>query len=499
MGLLLSVLCFIVGSLASESYVSSASVIAAIVGFLLLLILGNKCWILIFLLPPIWELLPLPGAIRRLPGEFVVCSAVFLYWILLSCMGYAKVKWRSLFSLDVLVLTLALYVAATYIRRPVGMAFIGGGDDLIGGADYFVFVFAFLYYVALSCIPIKESALVRALRWSVVVVVLSTCIRTGMNVIGRGGLNVDAEQVGAFYWLGYQGVLILYSKFSLLSIVSSPIIMAASMVMSGCVFLEGGRAAFMMVFSTIVCVAVVKRELALFVLFGGIGVALLYAMTGVVGVNKMPYGVQRILWMLPGIEVSGRAEETASGTWEWRLDLWSLAFDKRTGYINNYIFGDGYGQSLNETIREGRAVMRGEKSVNQYNGFAVNGVWHNGVIHTIHRFGYVGLAIFALIMLYGSLLMFQVCMALRGKPLFVPVVFYTACYPANIPEFCLGAHGQTNFISNFAALALVKWVYCALRDSGRIIPFLQRKRYIPQMIRMREAQLMTRTNQGASM
>lgn len=484
-GIILVVLCFIIGAYAAESAVSSAAIIAAIVGVLVLILAGKRCWWLIFLLGPVVGVLPLPGPLSTIPGPMYMAFAVLAYWLLLWAMGHVKIKWRSFLLFDLLVLALAAYVVAAYIRRPVSINFLGLETDTQGGADYVYCAVAFVYYLTLSCIPMEKEELAKVLRWSVGVVLICLFIKSSIAVVTSG---IFAHGVGdvrseVLFFLGQSGIAAICARFSFFVIVLNPVLVVLAAAFCGCVLLSGGRERVGVVFCMVANIAIIKKEFISCLLIGGLALFSLYAASAAGAIERAPHSAQRIASMLPGIEISRAAKTDTEGTWGWRLKIWEMALDKRAGYIEDYVFGDGYGISTSEHSRLLRGVMRGQHSGTDLESFAIQGMWHNGVITIIHRLGYVGLLLVSLILIVGSVYMFRVCFALRGSPLFFPIVFYVAGYAALIPELCLGAHGDRQFILQFSSLALIKYAYCMLREEGKLIPIWQRKRYVPQMIR----------------
>lgn len=483
-GIILVVLCFIVGAQAAESAVSSAAIIAALVGAIVLILAGKRCWWLIFLLGPVVGVLPLPGPLSTIPGGMYMAAAVLVYWLLLWGMGYVKIKWRSFLLLDLLVLALAIYVVAAYIRRPVGINFLGLETDTQGGADYVYYACAFVYYLTLSCIPMEKEELTKVLRWSVGIVLVSCFIGLGIY-LARSGMRFSdlvEERIGTDRF-GVYAMTALCAKYSLLRIALNPLLIGAAMMFTGCVLMCGSREALGVLFFTVFSVVIIKKEILSSLIIGACALFGLYAMSAAGVIDNAPHSVQRMVSVLPGIEISRAAKTDTEGTWEWRLRIWDMALDKRAGYIEDYMFGDGYGISVTTHGRLLRGAMRGQHEHTDIESFAIQGIWHNGVITIIHRLGYVGLLLVSLILIVGSVYMFRGCFALRGSPLFFPIVFYVAGYAALIPELCLGAHGDKQFIFQFSSLALIKWVYCMLREEGKLIPIWQRKRYVPQMIR----------------
>ena len=229
-GIILVVLCFIVGAQAAESAVSSAVIIAAVVGALALILMGKRCWWLIFLLGPVVDVLPLPGPLSTIPGPMYMAFAVLAYWLLLWAMGHVKIKWRSFLLLDLLVLALAVYVVAAYIRRPVSINFLGLETDTQGGADYVYYACAFVCYLTLSCIPMEKEELTKVLRWSVVVIMGCLVIRAGLD-IASGNIVLNAHsmnesQIGGFGLLGQSGLVAVCAKFPLSAIMLNPILLS---------------------------------------------------------------------------------------------------------------------------------------------------------------------------------------------------------------------------------------------------------------------------------
>lgn len=484
-GIILVVLCFIVGAQAAESAVSSAAIIAAVVGALVLILMGKRCWWLIFLLGPVVNVLPLPGAIKLVPGGYYMSAVVLVYWLLLWGMGYVKIRWRSFLLLDLLVLALLLYIIAAYIRRPVSVDFIGLETDTQGGAPYVYYVLAITCYVALSCIPMQKEELSKVLHWSVYVVMACLFVLACMFVAtGRLSMSqIDDTRTEGLLFFGENGLVFLCIRFSLIAIICNPLLISTFFMLVGCVLLSGGRERFMMVFCMIVNIAIIKKEVLSYLLVGGMGVFALYALSAAGKTEQLPHSAQRILSMLPGMKISRFAEADTGGTWDWRVTIWNMALDKRAGYIKNYTFGDGYGISVVMHKRLCRGVLRGQHTYTDLESFAIQGMWHNSVIEVIHRLGYVGLALIVSILFVGTVYMFRVCNALRGTPLFFPLAFYVSAYPAMIPRFVFGAYASTLFIFQFTSLALIKYAYCMLREEGKLVPIWQRKRYVPQMIR----------------
>ena len=484
-GIILVVLCFIIGAYAAESAVSSAAIIAAVVGALVLILMGKRCWWLIFLLGPVVDVLPLPGPLSTIPGPMYMAFAVLAYWLLLWAMGHVKIKWRSFLLLDLLVLALAVYVVAAYIRRPVSINYLGIETDTQGGADYVYYAVAFVYYLTLSCIPMEKGEFTKVLRWSVWICLVSLAIRFFWDIV-RGGWSADdfgETRNLAGISFGLCGITALCAKYSLVSIILNPLLMVWVLLCMCGVVMTGARQGIGVLTFTILNVVIIKKEILSCIFIGCAALLGLYMMSAAGVTERMPYTAQRLISVLPGIKIGRDATTSTNGTWRWRMIIWEQALDKRSGYTKDYVFGDGYGISTATHGRLLRGAMRGQHDPTDIDSFAIQGIWHNGAITIIHRLGYVGLSLVSLILIVGSFYMFRVCFALRSSPLFVPILFYVSGYATNIPNMLVGVGGERQFIFHFSSLALIKWAYCMLREEGKLISLWQRKRYVPQMIR----------------
>jgi hypothetical protein len=233
----------------------------------------------------------------------------------------------------------------------------------------------------------------------------------------------------------------------------------------------------------ITALSIVKRELWCLVLLGlAVYGSLLYlSAEGIV--EKFPYGMQRCLSVAPGIEIDREIRSGAEHSSEWRKEMWRWALDARTGYIQDYTWGDGFGQSVDYLRRETIAMMRGQVAAGQQDFFASTGTWHSGYITSIHRLGYIGLVIISLVYLLSTILMFRVSFAWKGTTLFLPCMFFVLPYAAEPALFYISAGSINSFFTTFSQVALIKLMYCVAREQGLIRSFLLPQKYVPQMIR----------------
>ena len=106
--LLLAILAFVAGSLASENAVGALAPTGIILGLFFLIYLGKNCWVLVFIVPPVLSVVDLPF-LKGFPLAYVVCGIVLFYMLILYMMGYVKIKWNGVLLIDIATLIFYLY------------------------------------------------------------------------------------------------------------------------------------------------------------------------------------------------------------------------------------------------------------------------------------------------------------------------------------------------------------------------------------------------------
>lgn len=495
--LILVVLCIVIGAEAAESSKTSLGILAALVCGCFMIWIGPRCWVLIYLLPPLIALMPLPGKLREIPTVFLVSVGVLLYWVLLWMMGYVRFKWRSLWPMDLLVLLMFIYMVISYARNPVSMAVFGWDAEFVGGKEYFWAIIGTVHYIAISSIPCTYEQCRKVFTWGIKLSVGGALLFIVLQLAGlRGGTDItelgDAAANTRFVMftaLGVYGIYWLYGMNPIMRVLTSPKLLFGCLFSLGAIVISGARELLMGNCFIIAALGIVKRELWCLTLLGLLFYgALIYL--GAEGVVKtFPHGIQRSLSILPGVEIQRDIKEGTQHSSDWRIVMWKWALDKRTGYIRDYTWGDGFGQSVDFLRRETTAMMRGTSLFGDQEFFASTGVWHSGVITTIHRLGYVGLVLVSLIYIYGIYMMFRVCISLRGTPLYFPSIFFCIGLAGELPIYMISAGTLPYFFKDYMMLAFIKLFYCLGREQGFIIPWHLRKRYIPLAIQAHEEKL----------
>ncbi|MCQ2366152.1 MAG: hypothetical protein MJ056_03170 [Akkermansia sp.] len=485
--IVLVLFCILIGSYAAEDKNVSVFMIAGIVGLIFMVILGRRAWILLYLLPPLVAFLPL-GILERLPAGFLIAGLVLTYWTLMWIMGYVRFKWRTLPALDFIVLAVFLYYALTYYWHPVSINALGIEVEYVGGKEYVWCLLAVIYYVTLSCIPCSYEDLYGVLRKAMFLVVGTTVFVavSGMfNMVTAGELqeNMGNSRFSLFSQLGIVAFLIAFSKKTFHEILTSPKYIIIMLFCCAAVVISGWREKLVMFGAMVIAVCHIKRELA-YLVFMGLAVygTLLYLSEEKVVEEHFPFGMQRTLSILPGVQISDEVRISAENSSEWRKVMWQWALDPRTGYIEDYVWGDGFGLAVGDLNRISVSLMRGAVQRGDQERFASSGTWHNGPILAIHRTGIVGLALITITFLYGAFLIVRVCRAYRGSPMFVLAVLFLCQLYGDIAHFYVSAGQIHRFFDDFVYLALAKVLYCIGREEGIIVPVFSKGRYNPMLI-----------------
>ena len=117
-----------------------------------------------------------------------------------------------------------------------------------------------------------------------------------------------------------------------------------------------------------------------------LGLAMLMLLSSSKTLLELPFGVQRILSVLPFLEVSSQAREDAMASIQWRVEMWKWALDDREIFIQDKIFGDGFARDINILKANIYEEAYHLTNTNQIS-FAWNRTWHSGPKSTIQEIG----------------------------------------------------------------------------------------------------------------
>ena len=484
---ILVVLAFVVGSLAADGAKESLGVIAACVGIFVLLYMGKNCWWLIFLLPPVLEQFGVGSIFGRLPISYVICGVILVYWLLMRMMGYVKVTWQSVWWMDLMTLVVLIYFALTYYWHPVSVRLLGVETEYMGGLAYVWCLAAMVTYCALGIIPCSLQELGKVLRYAFLLSLVVCLYNTVRGYSSFGGYSAmvegaSSDRYNLFTAIGQILFQWMVCKYSLLGIVTSFWKLAALCTAIFAIILCGFRESLVRVCSFFLFVSVVKRQLALLACLFACSYALLLYLSSEEVLVHAPFGVQRVLSIVPGVKVDPAIKREAQGSSNWRIVMWKWALDPRTRYIKDYIWGDGFGLSYYWVKLTTININRGRMKMASQEMFAENGTWHNGFIAIMHRVGLVGWGLMFLWWLLATFLVLRTCHGLRKRPEQLYIMYTVMFVPVHLIWTHISAGNSVSFFQTFYYVAITKVAYCGALKEGIMRPLLTREHYVPLMV-----------------
>ncbi len=492
--LLLAVLAFVAGSLASDGAQVALLPVVLVLGSFFLLYLGKNCWWLIFMVPPVFALADL-SVLKNFPISFVICGIVLVYWLLMYIMGYVKVTWNGFAPLDVLNFILLTYFLSTWIANPVTLQIFTSITDEgyadVGGKEYFWAIGCVVAYLALSLIPISLESLIKVLKWTFIVSCIMAVIMCAKGLVLGGGYSTELAETtrySPFYGVGSVSFDYLFAKFPVMGIVLSPwklvLVLGSCMAIAMSGFRENILEAVVYAYS----LSFIHRQLII-LLCGCVAVwGFLVYLSNEKMLDGLPYGAQRVLTAVPGVEIENKEiTGNAEHSLEWRFEMWRWAMTPSEGYIKDYVWGDGFGQSMYQLRLTTISMNRGKMSMGDQRFFAETGVWHSGVITAIHRTGFVGLTIIVVWSLVCFFYIFRVSMALRhvkGREF-----IYLSIFPfvSLMVQFYISAGSFRKLFDDiFYTAALAKVVCSVVAKKGLMPRMFTRQIYVPLIHREAE-------------
>lgn len=487
--LLLAILAFVAGSLASENAVGALAPTALILGLFFLIYLGKNCWVLVFIVPPVLSVVELPF-LKGFPLAYVICGIVLFYMLILYMMGYVKIKWNGVLLVDIATLIFCLYFVSTYIRHPVTIRTFTSITDYgyaeIGGKEYLFLVACALSYLSLSIVSIKFDTLLKVLKWAFWLSAVAVCFSTVRGIV-IGSVTLDDEvsttRFSAFAGISRYVFNYVFAKYTLIGIVLSPAKMFVLLISIVGLLLSGFRSILLSVAFYVFFMTCIYKQLCVFILMG------LTVWGGLVYIshedenllNELPFGIQRAMAVLPGVEVSKKVKKDAQGSSDWRLEMWKWAMNPSTGYIKDYVWGDGFGLSMYQEKLRTTAISLNLIRSGDNKLFAARGVWHNGAIHFIHRIGYVGLVVVYLWALVVAVFMYKVCCGLRTIEGREYVYMRFVPFFSHLITVWFLPIESLSFIVELYNLALCKLVYLGIKNEYPILIRGNKIKYTPQI------------------
>ncbi|WP_367875303.1 hypothetical protein [Luteolibacter sp. Populi] len=397
------------GVAAATASFEAVAWVAGFLGIAFVLALGKNIWCLI----PLAAILQ--GTINGISGSPPVWAlamvVVFTMFVIRLAMRRPEFSFR-LDLLDIAVLLQAVVVGQAYLRNPAGLLFFGG--QFAGGKPYYIFAAAIAAYFCLAFVR-PEAKTIRLVVIGMIVLALgdgliamisdrspsfgSMVLRFYSNanlMVAKAGsvsVDLDVSRGGSgFAMLGKALVVPCFCMIRPLKCLSPfrPVIFLSVAIGSAMVLLSGFRSGVAYLGAIYVASALARRKVIDVVAVGVVcmvGLAILL-MSG--QIKSMPFGIQRVLSVLP-VEVRADAREDAENSTRWRFEMWKLALTTDR-YIQNKALGDGFALSTVEM----RAIL---DSIDGYSGPVADsqeqmlsqGSYHGFHVETIRFTGVVGL------------------------------------------------------------------------------------------------------------
>jgi hypothetical protein len=427
--------------------------VAGFVGVAFVLALGKSVWSLI----PVT--LVLQGTVNALPGSppawaatTVVVAAVYVMRLALRRPDFVfRIDW-----LDIAILFQLLVVAQAYLRNPTGLLILGG--NVAGGKPYFVFALAIVAYfgiafskpdvkvlkrvvVAMILIQVADGILLsiadRSPSISSLILPIYSNVNLGVAMMsGGGGVDYDNSRGGAgFSLLGKAMVIPCFSLNRPLNCLSPfhPVLLLITG--TGCVLmlLSGFRGGFGYLGAVFIVSALIRRRYADIAVMSLVGALMLIVILATGAARSLPYGVQRVLSVIPMVDVRSDARADASNSSEWRFEMWRLAMTTDR-YITNKWLGDGFAISSREMKAISDEIMGyAPETMNIQEKMLAQGSYHGFHVETIRFTGAVGLIAALVMMGVGFSKALKLVRFYRDDKLF-PFVAYI-CIPSLLYPF----------------------------------------------------------------
>jgi len=422
----------------SGQAISGLALIGVIAVVLLFIKLKTNSWILIPLFWPITDQLAfLPGAV---PLRDAVVITIFGAFLVFKALKICKIKpvyeWINL-----ILLANILYLVSAFVRNPVGTDSMG--TDRVGGRPYFDVIFACLAYWVIQRVRIDAKTSQRlplimsaGVFFNSTLEFLSDFFPSTTPYIGKvfSGFSAETLQQAAaqaaldteqtrLQYLSPAGTSIfqlLFARYVPTSVLNplffGRFFLAAISVIF--ILLSGHRIGIIYTGGIFFLALYFRKGISSVITGAALAIPLLALLIALQGnVLTLPFAAQRALSFLPG-KWDANAVENARGSSEWRFEMWKIVLttDK---YISNKWLGDGFGFTRTQLEQMRSLVTDADIQEN----FMISGDYHSGPVATIRFVGYVGLALF--LILLGSIVHYgwRLIRAAQNTPFYYLALF----------------------------------------------------------------------------
>lgn len=481
----IAILLAIIGGLISADGVP-VSIAVAIAPFALagLYMMKEKVWYLWILIPPLF----IPFSINSYAPLFAY-SVVLPFYLWNVMLRRSSLTWNSIPLLDTFIFLLFIHVAYVFLTHPFGLG-INILEDYYGGKGYIMFLQALLAYLCLSSLKTTSQELGKVLQWSIALILLFTLAQTARTLLSPESAGAEAGTDGDTRNFSYLAISILVLqvlilKYSVWQMIKRPWwgLLAASACAG--ILISGFRSSIAIILLLFFIVSLLYKRWFVSIVAPILGLAMLMLLSSSKTLLELPFGVQRILSVLPFLEVSSQAREDAMASIQWRVEMWKWALDDREIFIQDKIFGDGFARDINILKANIYEEAYHLTNTNQIS-FAWNGLWHSGPISTIQAIGYVGLTLYSIISVIGMVYAWQVGRIYRYSKYSLGILFITTLYFIRPLGFFF-LYGENTYIAeDIISLGIIKVLFCCAKREGLYVSIHMRREYVPLMIQQKE-------------
>lgn len=440
------------GVAAATAQMEAIAWVAGALFLVFVLALGKHIWVLIPLS------LALTGFINAIPGapaawwvSMAVAGGIYAMRFLMRRTENLQFRFNWL---DFAILLQVVAVGQAFLRNPTGLSLFGG--DVVGGKPYIIFGCAFAAYAVLSItrtdikvfkwvvigmilVSIGDGFLVISSQLFPVVAMMVIPIYSGVDFSASRGdvFEVDegrlttGKQIGQT--LGLAACSLHPPMHSLIPFRIVPFLM----MMSACaaIALSGFRSSFGWLMIVFVVGCLVRRRYADLVISGTAGFLALIMLLGTGLSRDLPFGIQRVLSVVPFMDVDDTIRHNAEKSTTWRVEMWKLAlFTDR--YISNKLLGDGFNYSAAELQAAQDSTFGDQRraaGMNMQDIMLARGSYHGFHVETIRFTGALGLVFALIAMSIWLRYALRLIRHFKGRPEWGYVIF--VCLPFLIHPF----------------------------------------------------------------
>jgi hypothetical protein len=413
---------FVVGSaIGNQDFTKVIMIVGAGIGVSVMLLLGNKYWMLIPFALGATKLptIPFGGRTVELP-ELAIAACSVMFFLRLASRKEKLIIWRPA---NIPILLFMAWVSMVFVLNPIGVAALG--SSVGGGRFYLKLVLAFAAFLILSSRKYSE----KDIRWTFGFIIFgaffSLVYGVTSYVITGPTIDPTTGMVQEEFYTWHQELsvpaftiaFVMFARFTPRQVfgLEKPWLAVLYLLCLLMVLVSGKRLALVAIFIPPLVGAVLNRQFVYILVASALATGVLSVL--VLGQGqwfRLPLVAQRTLSWLPA-DWDPELQNMRGGTDDWRAELryWASENVRRDPLI-----GQGFAIDLNDTINAILAQQRGGGLDIQVASYAIGRAWHNTWIGYAADFG-VPLSIMQAILYLTVLVLSYRCFRYYGtKSLF---------------------------------------------------------------------------------